>query len=187
MYETSANTVPLQCTLSNNIITIPQITPYLQTTNAVTKVIITTLNDNGGLLFPIGGEHILHVETYAGNVNDIPVYVDMSSFTLFTSKTFITNPKTKTLVSVQFTPSKNANKVALLFPLVDRANDTKPIYSPDLGTGLMNNSQVSCWGRQGYTVDTLIPCTIIMGQVGVQSYTSILINQPISSGTSYKF
>jgi hypothetical protein len=77
VYETSLlnRTVPLQCTLNNNVITIPQLSPYLATTNAQTRLIVTTLNDNNGITFPISGPFDISVQTYNGQTNISSIFL----------------------------------------------------------------------------------------------------------------
>jgi hypothetical protein len=187
-YESSdlSKTVPLKCNLSGNTIHVPQVTPYLSSSSAFTKLVVTTLNDNNGITFPIAGEFHITVVTYAGSTNIHPVNIPPRIFPAFYTSSIVTNPKTKTLITVGFTPSVNANSVSLLLPLVDYNNKTKPIYSGDLGTGLTNGSLAGCYGRKGYANSTLA-CSIVIGHIDVPGYTSIKIQQPVTAGTQYVF
>lgn len=178
--------MPLQCSLSGNVITVPQITPFLVANNALTKLVVTTLNDNNGITFAVAGAIDLVVETYGGSINTHRVNVPSRTFAAFSTSSLITNPKSKTLLTVKFTPSTYASSVALLLPLVHFNNKSKPIYSGDLGTGLANGSQAGCFGRMGYSNNSL-PCSIVIGHIDALGYTSIQIPQPVSANTQYQF
>lgn len=177
-----SRTVPVQCTVSASQIVVPQVTPYL---GNHTKLIVTTLNDNNGIMYSIAGTHDFKLVTYGGQNETIPIVITKSKFQAFTTNTIITNSQAKTLISVSFTPKTSAASFKLLFPLHDPYNKSRPVYSADLGSGLLNGSSASCFGRTGFAVGTLT-CTLLTGTIRTGS-TTISINSAISAGTAYTF
>jgi hypothetical protein len=129
-------------------------------------LIIGTLNDNKGLLFNSEGSSEIIVNTFDGFKSVFNVYVSKSKFTKFTSSSLITNPSSLTIITINFIPANNANGYLYIkFPLVDQYNQTKPIYSTDIGTGKSNGSIIYCISRNGFTGN--IVCTLLIGIIGV--------------------